>query len=154
MPAGQTRENHLVLGKIMLGSSRRPSTHGPYASLQYPLHWAVSLYAGHVSVSKPIHKILHDNLCKHPHQLLCWNKTWMTCVTGRHPALGSLDHDSPYSSVLVYRSAIGTLRTDILTHDTIGYTHRLVCTAHIDSLLDRYIPPILGCMSWYGEPCS
>ncbi|RRT36539.1 hypothetical protein B296_00055960 [Ensete ventricosum] len=35
----------------------------------------------------------------------------------------------------------------------VGHTDRPVCTVHIDPLSNRYIPPVLSNVLWYGEFC-
>lgn len=41
---------------------------------------------------------------------------------------------------------------DVPTNGTARYINKSVCTTHIDSLSDCYVPPILGNMPWYGDP--
>ena len=61
-------------------------------------------------------------------------------------------HDSPYRSVPMYRSTIGMVRIDILTHGIMGHTDRLIYTAYTGPLLDRYIQPIPSSIPRYDEP--
>lgn len=56
----------------------------------------------------------------------------------------TLYHGSPYWSVPINRPIVRTLRTDILTHDMVGHTDRLVYTVYT-GLLSDWNTPLIPC---------
>lgn len=113
----------------------------------------MSNVCAHIRQSTWIWKSVHVRVYyvqAHIHVCMCTHHTFSSNTL---KSFGAFIHDSPYQSILVYRSAISMIHTDVPTYGMMECTNRLVCTTHTVLLLDRYILPIPSGTLLYDEPC-